>query len=119
MDDGKKLPAARDAWPAALDGIEDKPPLEALLVLELCRLHGDHGLTASDILPTMRDAERNLAAGRVRLLLEAAQGHAYDTFQNQALLHIRAEQLQAQFPYFTLGQIARAIRHQWSSHDAF
>jgi hypothetical protein len=88
-----------------------------LLVLEESRKVKEHMLRSADVLPHMRELERVVAEHRVRILLAAAARHGYSTFPDPVLARNAAKGMQKTFPDFTLGQIERAIRHDWSPGD--
>jgi hypothetical protein len=99
----------------ALQGLERKPVLEALLLLEESRKVTGHLLRAADVLPDLPELERLTAEHRVRILLAAAAQHGYKTFPDPVLARNAAKGMQKKFSDFTLGQIERAIQHDWDA----
>ena len=100
---------------SALQELERKPVLEALLVLEENRKNTGHLLRAADVLPDLPELERLAAEHRVRVLLKAAAEHGYKTFPDPVLARNAAKGMQKKFADFTLGQIERAIQHDWNA----
>ena len=99
----------------ALQNLERKPVLEALLLLEEVRKVTGHLLRAADVLPGLPELERLAAEHRVRVLLKAAAEHGYSTFSDPDLARNAAKGMQKKFADFTLGQIERAIQHDWNA----
>jgi hypothetical protein len=99
----------------ALQDLERKPVLEALLVLAENRKNTGHLLRAADVLPDLPELERLAAEHRVRVLLKAAAEHGYKTFPDPVLARNAARDMQRKFSDFTVSQIQRAIQHDWDA----